>query len=343
MESEAFFLSSCGHSLHHPCLSTNVSSRLSDAGDTSVTCFQPGCGAPLLDSDIMLLSDPAIVARLHCVRAQRADPSLRFCACGAGVSGGSARAPQLRCGACGADFCWLHGSRHAPGAAACAAFTAEETRDPANAASLEALRGNSKQCPNAACGSWVQRDGGCNSVECTVCRTTFCWLCGQQIAAGEMPVHYQWWNLRSGCRFSQFGAARARTPGQNALLLLATFFYGVMFGVPAALLLLAVVVALPCCCLPIFARDENPLVLFATCVWVRRAAPPPFPPSPHPSLPPFTLFCPPHAIGQQLEQHPRVDARLPCRRRGCHPVCGCRLRVFLRCRGVRAAKVSPAR
>ena len=297
-EADAFFLSSCGHSLHHPCLIANVHSRLSDAGDTTVRCPVSGCGIALLDADISLLSDASVLARLHRVRAQRADPSLRFCACGGEVRGGSARAPQLRCGACGGEFCWLHEARHAPGAAACAAFVERERADPANAASLAALRVDSKQCPNAACGSWVAREGGCNSVVCSVCSTTFCWLCGEQIEPGELPIHFQWCafgapasrplprggaqqtkqtnpphappkytgagNLRSRCRFSQFGAGRARTPLQEAALLVFTLFYGLFFGLPAAILILAVCLALPCCCVPIFLRNENPLTMFAT-------------------------------------------------------------------------------
>lgn len=192
-EGDAFFLSACGHSLHQACIAATVLARINAEGETIVKCFEPGCGVQLLDSDIALLSDPSLVARLQRVRAQRSDPSLRFCACGGEVRGGSALSPLLRCGSCGAEFCWLHGARHAPGAAACAAFVAEENRDPANAASLAALRAEGKQCPNEACGSWVTREGGCNSVICAVCQTTFCWLCGQQIAPGELPIHYQWW------------------------------------------------------------------------------------------------------------------------------------------------------
>jgi hypothetical protein len=192
LEADSFTLSSCGHSHHHPCLIANVAARLTDSGDLSLRCPESGCGITLLDTDISLLSDASVLARLHRVRAQRADPSLRFCACGGEVRGGSARAPQLRCGACGLDFCWLHEARHAPGAAACAAFLERERVDPANAASLAALRGDSKQCPNAACGSGVSRDGGCNSVVCSVCQITFCWLCGEQIEPGELPIHFQW-------------------------------------------------------------------------------------------------------------------------------------------------------
>jgi hypothetical protein len=130
-----------------------------------------------------------------------------------------------------------------------------------------------------------------------VCQTTFCWLCGEQIEPGELPIHFQWCafqaaarppffsppgrshersppksthtptragNLRSRCRFSQFGAGRARTPLQEVALLVFTLFYGLCFGLPAAILILAVCLALPCCCVPIIMRNENPLTMFAT-------------------------------------------------------------------------------
>jgi hypothetical protein len=70
--------------------------------------------------------------------------------------------------------------------------------------------------------------------------------------------------LRSKCRFSQFGAVRPRTPCQEAALFVATILYGCFFGLPGALLVLAVCLVLPCCCLPVFWREENPLLLFAT-------------------------------------------------------------------------------
>jgi hypothetical protein len=287
---DSYVLGACGHALHHPCLAATVVARVGD-GTLDLRCFESGCGAPIIDTDIALLSDPATLARLQRVRAQRADPTLRFCACGAAVPGGTPRSPLLRCAACGAEFCWLHAVRHAPGAAACAAFIAAEAADPANAASLAAVRSSSKPCPNEACGAAVQRDGGCNSVVCSACGTSFCWLCGQRISSGELPIHYQWCalgapaappnphfcalspssrlflipgNLRSGCRFSQFGAARATTPGQQALFFLFTVVYGALFGVPAALLVLVICIVFACCSVPVFLRDPNPLVLFAT-------------------------------------------------------------------------------
>jgi hypothetical protein len=262
-DTEGFFLSSCGHALHHPCVASLVAARHGD-GSTAVLCFEPGCGVPLLDSDVTLLSDPALVARMQRVRAARLDPSLRFCACGAELRGGSAARAELVCGACGAAQCWLHGpSRHAPGAEACAALSARERSDPAFAASMVALRAGAKQCPNPACGSWVHREGGCNSILCATCGKSFCWLCGQAIDTSELPLHYAWWNLRSSCRFAQFGVGMARSPAQQALLLGGTIVYGLLFGLPGALLAAALCLLFACCCFRNFARHESPLALFA--------------------------------------------------------------------------------
>jgi hypothetical protein len=194
---EAFVLCSCAHSLHRPCLRDNVNARLR-SGESSFTCFESGCGLPILDSDLSaLLDDEAgreMMKRLVRRRIERSDPSVRFCpgvGCEREVRGGSEAAPELTCASCGKQFCFLHTTAHAPGRVACAAYAQLERESPEYAASLAAISKNSRKCPNGACGTLVERAGGCNSIVCSRCGTTFCWLCGIEITPGELPIHYQ--------------------------------------------------------------------------------------------------------------------------------------------------------
>ena len=289
---DAYVLSSCGHSLHRPCVRANVVARLT-AGTDACACYTPGCGLPLLDSDVAALlgaEGADLLRRALRRRLERAEPALRFCpaaGCDAQVRGGSAAAPELVCALCGAGFCFLHATAHAPGRAACVDFSRRESSAPENLASLAEIQRGARRCPRADCGAYEERAGGCNSIVCARCGTSFCWLCGCEISAGELPVHYQvrgaalrrcaplpgtchsltivarpslsplfspkWWNLKSDCRFRQF----VDTPGEispafRMLLNLATFFYAVLFGVPAMLITAALCVALPCCCIPFF-------------------------------------------------------------------------------------------
>lgn len=50
--------------------------------------------------------------------------------------------------------------------------------------------GNTKACPSCSIPIEKLQDGSCNQVTCTVCRTRFCWLCGQQVS----EMHF----IRSG-------------------------------------------------------------------------------------------------------------------------------------------------
>ncbi|KAF2482800.1 hypothetical protein BDY17DRAFT_236396, partial [Neohortaea acidophila] len=79
------------------------------------------------------------------------------------------------CNECGARAC-VPCDRIHPEAESCAdwqkrlkGFAAEEK------ATLKAIATNCKQCPN--CSKNIQRNGGCDHMLCTQCRTAFCWLC----------------------------------------------------------------------------------------------------------------------------------------------------------------------
>ena len=197
LPSDAYTLSSCGHALHRSCLRENIVARLR-AGDTAMACYESGCGLPLLDSDLSTLLDgeegAEAMRRLARRRLERSEPSVRFCpsaGCESEVRGGSEATPELTCRVCGVGFCFLHNTAHAPGRAACAAYTARERESPEYAASLAQVALTSRRCPKPACGTFVERAGGCNSIVCSRCGTTFCWLCGCEITAGELPIHYQ--------------------------------------------------------------------------------------------------------------------------------------------------------
>lgn len=194
---DSYILSSCGHALHRACLVANISTRIS-TGELTLPCFEPGCGLPLLDSDLAELicgeAGGALLQRLRRRRLERSEPSVRFCpapGCEAAVRGGSPSSPELQCPSCSTGFCFLHSTAHPPGRSACAAYSQRERASPEHAASLAEMQRNSRRCPKEDCGTFVERAGGCNSIVCSQCGTAFCWLCGCEISQGELPIHYQ--------------------------------------------------------------------------------------------------------------------------------------------------------
>ena len=304
--SASYTLSSCGHSLHRPCLRENAVQRLR-AGDVQLSCYEPGCGLALLDSDLATLLDgeegAETMRRLARRRLERSEPSVRFCpaaGCDSEVRGGSAQSPELTCRSCGTGFCFLHNTAHAAGRAACQAYALRERESPEHAASVAEIGRNSRPCPRPACGTLVERAGGCNSIVCARCGTTFCWLCGVEITPGELPIHYQvrrrfsppcpltrlplcspslpaprarptpmrqWWNIKSDCRFRQFvdTGGQAISPGLRALLNLTTVVYALFFGIPSMAITAVLCLVLPCCSIPAFRlSSEGTFVTFMT-------------------------------------------------------------------------------
>ena len=57
---------------------------------------------------------------------------------------------------------------------------------------------NTKVCPG--CRAFVEKDGGCNHMQCTTCNTHFCWICNQSYAYNKISEHYQDFDSFGNCR-----------------------------------------------------------------------------------------------------------------------------------------------
>jgi hypothetical protein len=258
---DAFVLSSCGHSLHRPCLS--VFSKDRSFRLESVKCYfgendpkEVACGRCIIDDDLKLLLSEADWASVSRLRAQRADRSLRFCPrCpDQRVEGGSAAAPALKCPQCELEFCFVHATAHM--GASCAEY--ESRVDIAQEAGLSETEINltAKRCPD--CSAWVERASGCNVINCASCGSSFCWLCLAKLPPGdEMPSHFQWWNVSgSRCANMQFAERPAVSSCDRFWWAISALLYGLVFGLPAIILVgtLWVICGLWACA-P--ARNEN--------------------------------------------------------------------------------------
>lgn len=184
-----YTLSSCGHTLHKPCLMDLAKSRLFRG--EPVKCYEgenvPGeiaCGRPLIDADLLHLLSAQDWTSIQRLRAQRADVALRFCPnanCGAEVRGGSASSPALTCQRCAQTFCWTHATAHP--LTSCSEYTSRADVSAEETLSLNAISATAKACPK--CAAWVERTGGCNVIVCASCGASFCWLCLLELPAGD--------------------------------------------------------------------------------------------------------------------------------------------------------------
>ncbi|KAK3626169.1 hypothetical protein LTR56_019957 [Elasticomyces elasticus] len=72
-----------------------------------------------------------------------------------------------------------------------------ETQDKA---SEKFIKKQCKQCPNAECKKSIEKNGGCDAVYCTQCRTQFCWICTAPYTIISVSGHYK------GCTYAKAGA-----------------------------------------------------------------------------------------------------------------------------------------
>lgn len=274
----------CGHQFDSECLLSWFSAGISE-GRVEFRCpYDPAHDELTVDSDLPVCdaeipgglveavlqqygereggTDRSLAARYRRFVALRADPGLRDCPrCGELVSGGSAAAPALSCGACGSKFCWTHAGAHA--GRTCADYEAATAPDAAAAEAAMRAAGF-RPCPG--CGVRVAKSGGCDAVTCSVCSCRFCIECGAKVGGwmgrgwgshlspsaplpapqlntlAEKESHYGFWNL-------WMCAAQARAqPAASTHRAIAAVVV-LLLGVPALLVaLVSWLLCWPCFC-----------------------------------------------------------------------------------------------
>jgi ariadne-1 len=75
---------------------------------------------------------------------------------------------------CGFKFCfYCLNEDHMP--ASCEQAKAWNDRITGDTDNLLWIKANTKACPN--CKTFIEKNQGCNSVRCSNCKETFCWMC----------------------------------------------------------------------------------------------------------------------------------------------------------------------
>ncbi len=96
--------------------------------------------------------------------------------------------PTVRCGA-GHEFCFGCGhDSHAPAVCPLVKLWLKKCADDSETSNW--IKANTKDCPNPACSSTIEKSGGCNHMTCRKCKYEFCWMC-----EGEWKIHgTSWYN-----------------------------------------------------------------------------------------------------------------------------------------------------
>jgi len=170
------YLLQCGHAFCRICLEAYVQSRITD-GVHEVKCFHPvnegTCGVPLSDFEIHKLSTRNLWKKREKWRKRFLfkENGSECPYCDHIQEKYGSRSIQ-KCDACSKQYCAKHGRAH-PIAMSCEEF---ESRDRKTHMTVQKT---CTICPG--CKEGVQKTDGCNKMKCSLCKTSFCFLCGSEL------------------------------------------------------------------------------------------------------------------------------------------------------------------
>ena len=194
---DIYRLACCGHAFDRKCIIQQLKSA-----EVPLKCVREDCGEPLALRDLQNLLNQrerkklvssALDAHVRC------NPdSVKYCPtpdCRM-VYRVSTDGRSHKCGACLADICTsCHMQFHS--GLTCAMFKSEENVEEDFKAWMGKDPNNRKHCPK--CSAPIEKNEGCNHMECSLCKSHMCWLCLSVFATGqEVYTHQRHCPNRSG-------------------------------------------------------------------------------------------------------------------------------------------------
>jgi len=174
-------LQSCGHTFCVQCWGAHCETQISTGVTTSLSCMMSSCDN-ILDEDFVLahVTNTAVRDRyihLSFIEYVRFHPNLRFCPgpnCDIVVKAEESVAKECVCGSCKSRFCFKCGnSYHAPTDCETIRRWLNKCADDSETANY--ISANTKDCPK--CNICIEKNGGCNHMQCFNCKHDFCWMC----------------------------------------------------------------------------------------------------------------------------------------------------------------------
>ncbi|KAH8100277.1 hypothetical protein BXZ70DRAFT_1008298 [Cristinia sonorae] len=188
--SEDVFRLRCKHAFCKTCWEMYVTGKVKDEGQCFFSCMQDGCSTIVDDETVRRFTDEAGYSRfVELVRQSyvSANNNLRYCphpSCTETVSctggrGGSllTEVPIVKCGK-DHSFCFGCGidSDHRPLICKLINIWVKNAREDAGTAQW--MKAHTRMCPK--CENNIEKNGGCNRIQCRQCQYQFCWLCMQK-------------------------------------------------------------------------------------------------------------------------------------------------------------------
>ncbi|XP_050710210.1 potential E3 ubiquitin-protein ligase ariadne-2-like [Eriocheir sinensis] len=172
---------SCGHTFCKDCWSKHFEVQITHGISTGIECMGNKCQVLAPEDFVLpLLKWPRLREKYQQYAFSdyvRSHPQLRFCPgpnCNIVIQAKECRAKRVNCTACKSQFCYRCGNDyHAP--TDCETIKRWLTKCADDSETANYISAHTKDCPK--CHICIEKNGGCNHMQCCNCKHDFCWMC----------------------------------------------------------------------------------------------------------------------------------------------------------------------
>ncbi|KAL7289218.1 potential E3 ubiquitin-protein ligase ariadne-2 [Trichogramma pretiosum] len=178
---EKFNALNCGHFFCKDCWCIHFETQIAQGISTGISCMAKDC-TNLAPEDFVLsnVTKPALRERYQLFVFRdyvKSHPQLRFCPgpnCQVIIRSKELKAKRVICSICKTEFCFRCGmDYHAP--TDCNTIKKWLTKCADDSETANYISAHTKDCPK--CHICIEKNGGCNHMQCYNCKHEFCWMC----------------------------------------------------------------------------------------------------------------------------------------------------------------------
>ncbi|XP_045482679.1 potential E3 ubiquitin-protein ligase ariadne-2 [Harmonia axyridis] len=178
---DKFHSLSCSHMFCKDCWMCHFEVQINQGISTSISCMAKDCGI-LAPEDFVLkhISRANLREKYQQFAFQdyvKSHPFLRFCPgrnCSMVIYSKEVKAKRAVCSVCKTIFCFKCGmDYHAP--TECVVIKKWLTKCADDSETANYISAHTKDCPK--CNICIEKNGGCNHMQCYSCKHDFCWMC----------------------------------------------------------------------------------------------------------------------------------------------------------------------
>lgn len=181
-EVDKFSNLSCGHAFCRDCWSQHFECQIGQGVSTAIGCMAQNCAVRVPEDLVLnLLQRPMLREKYQQYAFKdyvKSHPELRLCPgtnCQLVVRSAAEISPKkVTCSGCRAVFCFVcTNDYHAP--TDCHTIQRWLTKCADDSETANYISANTKDCPK--CHICIEKNGGCNHMQCFGCKHDFCWMC----------------------------------------------------------------------------------------------------------------------------------------------------------------------